>query len=247
MQPSHYAFCALLLGLSSVAPAASAQDSCNAHFTRSSGLTTLVSDAYAAMSAKTSADYVRLLPGLEKELNALPAAEIKPEVCDGNHINAYTVHQYAELSALKAHGVPTGFPADLPIVKQPDLNQAGLAYAVGWIKYEQSDFAGAQAAYAKGLALFPHDVALQQENLAVLMQLARYADVIAFADKILTDGTAMDDVTRGKSYSARGLALYSQGDLKGADDMMGVSLKYNNIADTQTMQATIRDALAKKN
>ena len=43
--------------------------------------------------------------------------EVKAEVCNGNHINAYTVHQYLELSMLRAKDVNIGFPADLPIVQ----------------------------------------------------------------------------------------------------------------------------------
>lgn len=246
MRTSHFAF-SILAGLAALAPAAVAQDSCNAHFTRSVAIGPLVTQAYTAMSAKNAADFTNLLPALESEFNALPASEIKPETCDGNHINAYTIHQFTELSVLKARGLATGFPAGLPIVKQPDLNHAGLAYAVGWIKYEQNDFDGAIAAYAKGLAMFPHDIALQQEYLAALMQLARYADVISFADKILSDGTTMDDATRAKAYKARAVAQYAQGDLTGADEMVGVSLKYANTTETQDLQTQIRDAIANKN
>lgn len=236
---------ALIVAITCATPSL-AQDSCNAHFTRSQAMGPIVGQAYTAMQAKSAADYTKLLPAMEKELNALPAAEIKAEACDGNHINAYTVQQYVTLTTLKSRGVAAGFPADLPIVKQPDLNHSVLAYAVGWMKYEQSDFEGALAAFTKGLAMFPYDAGLQQEYVATLVQLKRNADVIAYADKVLADGTAMDDQGRAKIYSARAIAQYSQGDLKGAVDMLGVSLKYNNTTETQTLQKQIQDALAAK-
>lgn len=223
-----------------------AQESCNAHFTRSQTIGDLVGPAYTAMQAKSSGDYAKLLPAMEQALNAIPAAEIKAEACDGNHINAYTVQQYVALTTLKSRGIATGFPADLPIVKQPDLNQASLAYSVGWMKYELNNFDGALAAYAKGLAMFPNEPSLQQEYVATLAQLKRYGDLIAYADKVLADGTAMDDKARAKIYNARALAQYGQGDLKGAIDILGASLKYQNMPETQDLLKLVQNALAAK-
>lgn len=235
----------LVVATACTAPAF-AQDSCNAHFTRSQSFGAILSPAYTAMQARSSAEYAKLLPALEKELDALPATEIKAEACDGNHVNAYTVQQYVALTTLKSRGAATGFPAELPIVKQPDLNHSSLAYSVGWMKYEQNDFEGALAAYTKGLAMFPYDASLQQEYVATLAQLKRYGDLIAYADKVLADSSAMDDQVRAKIYSARAIAQYGQGDLKGAADMLGVSLKYNNTSETQNFLKQIQDALAAK-
>ena len=206
----------------------------------------VLGSAYTAMQAGSSTEYAKLLPAMEALLNALPAAEIKAEACDGNHINAYTVQQFVALTTLKSRGIATGFPADLPIVKQPDLNQASLAYSVGWMKYELKNFEGALAAFTKGLAMFPNDPSLQQEYVATLAQLQRYGDLIAYADKVLADGSAMDDKARAKIYSARAVAQYGQGDLKGAIDMLGVSLKYQNTTETQSLLKRIQDALAAK-
>ena len=223
-----------------------AQETCSAHFTRSQAMGDVLGSAYTAMQAGSSAEYAKLLPAMEAQLNALPAAEIKAEACDGNHINAYTVQQFVALTTLKSRGVATGFPAEFPIVKQPDLNHASLAYSVGWMKYELKNFEGALASFTKGLALFPNDPSLQQEYVATLAQLQRYGDLIAYADKVLADGSAMDDKARAKIYSARAVAQYGQGDLKGAIDMLGVSLKYQNTTETQSLLKRIQDALAAK-
>lgn len=233
----------LALGLAWLAPTASAQ-TCDAYFTKSLSLGGIVSDAYDAMNAKDAASYSKLLPALERELNALPATEVKAEACGGNHVNAYTVQQYTELSTLKARGLDTGFPANLPIVKQPDLNQGALAYAVGWLKYEQGNFDGALAAYSKGLAMFPHDANLQNEYLATLIQAQRYKDVIAYADKVLASTFVLEDSAIAKVYHARGVGLWGIDDLDGADEAFTVSLRYNSTDDVVDAQKQVRDAKA---
>ncbi|HVY20034.1 MAG TPA: tetratricopeptide repeat protein, partial [Bauldia sp.] len=173
-----------------------------------------------------------ILPVIEAELDALPATEIKAESCT-DHINAYTLAQFIELSTLRAHGVATGFPDDLPIVKQPDLNQLSLAYAVGWIRYEQGDFDGALAAYGKGLVMFPHSVELQNEYAATLIQLNRPEDVVTFVDKVLGDTYDLDDVARAKMFAARGVALNLEGQTADAIDALTVAQRYNSTDDVQ--------------
>lgn len=236
----------LVLGLALLAPASTAQTppTCNDHFTKSTTLSQSVADAYAAMSAKDAAKQAALLPALETQLNALPATEIKAEVC-ATHINAYTTYQFNDLTALRSRGLATGFPAELPLVKQPDLNHAVLAYAVGWIKYEQGAWDAALAAFTKGLAMFPHDVNLQQEYVATLLQLKRYKDVVTYTDKMLTDANGMDDENRAKTYHARGVALYASADNAAALDALAAALKYQNTDEIQATQKVILDAQAK--
>jgi tetratricopeptide (TPR) repeat protein len=240
-------FSACILGLAGLiqASGALAADSCNAYFTRSQSLAALLSPAYTAMNSKDAAAQKAALPGLEAQLNALPASEIKAEVCDGNHINAYTSYQYIELGLLRANGI-NRFPANLTLVKQPDLNQASLAYVVGWIKYEQKDYTGALAAYAKGLAMFPHDHSLQQEYMAALLQLGRYKDLVDFDDKVLADTLDYDDVTLAKAYSSRAVAEMGLGNMKESDDAFTVSLRYNYTNDVADMQKQVRDVMATK-
>ncbi|HVZ30160.1 MAG TPA: hypothetical protein VG839_07180 [Asticcacaulis sp.] len=221
-----------------------AADSCDAYFTRSQTLTPLLTPAYTAMKDKDAAAQKAMLLGLEAQLNALPATEIKAEVCT-DHINAYTTYQYIEARLQRTNGA-SHFPANLVIVKQPDLNQLTLPYVVGWIKYEQKDFTGALAAYAKGLAMFPHDHNLQQEYMATLVQLERYQDLIDFDDKVLTDTLDYDDTGLARTYRGRAIALMGLGNQKDADEAFTVSLRYSYTDDVADMQKQLRESMATK-
>lgn len=226
MRARHYAFTTLVLATAAAAPAAFAQQSCDGYFTTSQSLGPVLTKAYTAMSPKNLEVLKTLLPELESALNALPAQEVKAEVCGGNHINAYTMHQNAELNFQRARGADIGFPANLPIVKQPDLNQSGIAYTTGWIKYELRDFAGALAAFEKGLAMFPHNPELQSEKLATLVELKRFADAVAYSDKVISESFTLSDQNRAKVWQARAVGLIGTNDNKGADEALTVSLRY---------------------
>lgn len=236
---------AALFGACALAPAASAQ-TCDAYFSVSTGVSGILTPAFAAIRERDAAKQAAALPGLERELAKLQAAEVKPEVCGGNHINAYTLHQYTALNMLRARGI-NDFPADLPIVKQPDLNQASLAYAVGWIKYEKGDFAGALAAFDKGLAMFPHNADLANEKIATLMQLNRTQQVLDYVDAFISSAFILDDETRAKMFYARGVAQMTLNDLAGANSSLTISLNYHHTDDAKTTQDKVREALAKKN
>jgi tetratricopeptide (TPR) repeat protein len=238
---------AVVLGLAGLAPAASAQAvSCDAYFSQSSAMSAVVGTAFDAIRAKDAKAQAAALPAIEKELAKLQAAEVKPEVCNGNHINAYTSEQYARLSYLRARGI-NDFPAELPLVKQPTLNQANLAYAVGWIKYEQGNFDGALAAYEKGLAMFPGNLDLINEKLATLLQLSRNSDVQAYADAVLNDVFDMTDETRAKIYHARGAALFALKDWAGAEGTLSIAQRYNYTDDVESMLKQAREQKDKKN
>lgn len=221
-----------LLGLALGAPAAAGATTCDGYFEASRSMANGLSSAFDAMNTKDSAAQAAVLPQLDAALNALPATEIKPETC-ADHINAYTSYQYTQLSLMRANGIDTGFSTDLPLVKQPDLNHASLAYAVGWIKYEKADYNGALAAYDKGLKMLPHNHELQQEYVATLVQLGRYQDVVATAEKILNDTFDLDDASRGKLYAARGIALVSLDKTDEAKDSLTVAQRYNYTDDVQ--------------
>jgi tetratricopeptide (TPR) repeat protein len=217
---------------------------CEAYFTQSQALAPNLAAAYKAMAAGDKAGQAALLPALQVQFNGLLPYEIRPETCGGTHINAYTNYQFFQLSTLRARGIDTGLPADLPLVKQPDLNQSALAYTVGWIKYEQADFEGALSAFGKGLALYPHDHALQSEYLATLMQLQRFDQVVAFTDKVLTGTYDLTDQDRAKFYASRGIGLLFKGDIAGADDSLTVALRYQWSEEVAKMQTEIRAAAA---
>ncbi len=246
MRARHYAISTLVFALAAAAPIASAQ-TCDAYFTKSQSLGPLLTKAYAAMSPANIETMKTLLPELESALNALPAQEVKAEVCGGNHINAYTVYQNAELNFQRARGVDIGFPKDFPIVKQPELNQSSIAYATGWMRYELGDFSSALAAFEKGLVMFPHNAELQNEKLATLTQLKRYSDIIAYSEKILADSHAMSDENRAKVWQARAVGFMGTNDNKLADESLNVSLRYLDNADTRALQKRVREALGTPN
>jgi len=224
-----------VLGLAIMAtPALAKADTCESYFATSRSISDLLNDAYNAMQAKDTAQQAALLPKLDAALNAIPATEIAAETCD-NHINAYTSYQFTELSLLREKGVDSGFSTTLPLVKQPDLNQTSLAYAVGWIKYEQEDYDGALAAYGKGLAMTPHNHELQQEYLSTLVELGRYQDVVDFADKVLTGTFDLDDTSRGKVYAARGVALAGLDKKDEAKEALTIAQKYNYSDDVKQL------------
>jgi tetratricopeptide (TPR) repeat protein len=236
--------CATLAAVA-LAPTAGAQ-TCDTYFSTSKEMSSVMTDAFAAITARDMKAATAALPKIDVLLNALPAAEIKPEVCDGNHINAYTTRQYIELSLLRAKGVDTGLPANLPLVKQPDLNHGSLAYAVGWIKYEQGNFTGALAAFEKGLAMLPHNPELQNEYLSTLLQLSRYDALLTYTDGVLNGPHLLGDDMLGKFYLARGIAQKGKGDLQGADSSFKVSLNYAWNEGTKALQDEVKTALARK-
>jgi len=200
---------------------------CDAYFTQSQTLSASLTAVFKSMSAGDKAGLQALLPTLQKQLDDILPYEIKPEVCGGDHINAYTSYQFAELNLMRSYNINSGFPANLPIVKQPDLNQAALAYAVGWTKYELGDFEGAAAAYGKGLAMYPHQHMLQQEYVATLIQLERGAQALSFIDGVLGTTYDLNDEERAKMFEGRGVALLLTGAVDPAVDSLSVAQKYH--------------------
>ncbi len=207
---------------------------CSAYFDQSIALVPNLSLAFKGMAGdKTTLP--ALLPALSKQLDGLMPYEIKPEVCGGDHINAYTTYQFSELTILRAHNVDIGLPANLPIVKQPDLTLGALAYAVGWIRFEQQDYEGALSAFGKGLAMFPHDHTLQSEYIGTLLQLKRASQAVSFIDTVLSDTTDLDDETRSKMFAGRGIGFVMQGALDPAIDSMTVALRYQYSDEVKNM------------
>jgi len=218
---------------------------CEAYFTKSQSLTAVLQTALPAMGAKNAAAQAAVLPSLMAQLNSLPNTEVKAEICGSNHINAYTTAQYTDLNVLKVRGYSTGFPANLPIVKQPELNQVTLAYSAGWIKFEQQDFAGALIVFGKGLTMFPQSHELQNEYLATLIQLGQGQPTVDFADKVLNATFDLNDTERAKAYTARGVGLVLLNRLVEANDSLTIAQRYSYSEDVATMQVRIQAALPK--
>lgn len=216
---------------------------CDAYFAKSQFLTTSLQPTFEAMSKQDIARAASTLPLLEALLAEIPATEIKAEVCDGNHVNAYTAYQYFALNAARAGGADIGFPPALPIVKQPDLSQAALPFAVGWIKFEQKDFAGAMTAYKKGLAMYPHDHALENEVLATLMQQADGQGMVDYSDHLIASTFDYSDEDRAKIFAARATGSLMLGNLKDCDAALSVSLRYHYDANIAALEAKVRAAI----
>ncbi len=219
---------------------------CSTYFAQSVALGPTLGTAFKALQARDLATLGTLLPGLQAQLNGVIASEVKPEVCDGNHINAYTEYQYFELSVLRARGIDTGLPAGLPLVKQPALNQPGLPYVVGWTLYEQKDFEGALAAYSKGLTMFPHDHALQNEYAATLLQLNRGAQTVSYVDSVLNGTYDLSDADRSKFFAGRGVGLILLGRLDEAETSFNVAQRYQYNESTKQFLDQLKAAKAQK-
>ncbi len=224
------------------APVAGAQEDCNAPLDASRGMSDTVSEALTAISNKDAAAQAKVLPKLKALMNTLPATEIKPQVCTGKNINTYTQMQYVDLSVMRDHGVDNGFPSNLPIVKQPQLNQENLPFVTGWIQYEQKDFAGALATFEKGLKIFPHNIEIQNEYLATLIQLQRNADAATAATRFIENTYTMNDATRSKMYQALAIAQFALGDKAAATQSAQVSVYYDNTESARSTQQMIKDS-----
>ncbi|HVZ30159.1 MAG TPA: hypothetical protein VG839_07175 [Asticcacaulis sp.] len=213
---------------------------CDAYFTQSQALTPTLGPAYEALGKRDLTTLGTLLPGLQAQLNGIVASEVKPEVCDGTHINAYSDYSYFETNVLRNHNIDTGLPAALPLVKQPDLLLAPLAYAVGWTLYEQKDFQSALAAYGKGLVMFPHDHTLQNEYIATLLQLGRGAQTVSYAEGVIDGTYDLSDDDRAKFFAARAVGLVMMGRLDEADASLGISLRYHYNDSVKQMRDQLR-------
>lgn len=235
------ALSAIAFALAVGAPLAHAQDACETNLAASRDMAQLVVDAFAAIKAKDRAAQDKIQPQLEATFNKLPAAEIKPVLCGTTHIDTYTPDQFAELSFLREHGVDIGFPKNTPIVKQPQLNQENLAYAVGWIKYEQGNFPAALTIFEKALKIYPDSPELQNEYLATLMQLKRYADLSAAGERFITSSYLMADTTRSKIYQAMALAQINLGQNDDAKQSAQVAVYYDSNDSTRQTQQQITD------
>ncbi|MEQ1783192.1 MAG: hypothetical protein ABMA14_17685 [Hyphomonadaceae bacterium] len=242
MRQRFSALSAIAFGLTLGAPLAYAQDPCEANLAASRNMAQVVSDGFAAIKAKDRAAQDKVLPQLEAAFNKLAAAEIKPVTCTNAHIDTYTPSQFTRLSLLRANGVDTGFPTDVPIVKQPRLNQENLAFAVGWIRYERTDYAIALSIFEKGLKMYPDSAELQNEYLATLMQLKRYADLTAAAEQFLLNSYLMTDETRAKVYQAMAIAQTNLNQKDAATQSAQVAVYYDSNDSTLQTQQQVTDA-----
>jgi hypothetical protein len=217
---------------------------CDAYFTQSQSLDAALGPAFQAFGKHDVATLGTMLPNLQTLLAGLSPTEVKAEACDGTHINAYSTYDFFELSVLRDHGVDTGLPAALPLVKQPNMEQPLLAFIVGWTLYEQKDFQGALAAYGKGLTMFPHDHGLQSEYASTLQQLQRGAQTVSYTESVLAGTYDLSDQERAQVFIARAYGLVMMGRLDEADASLSISLRYGYTDLAKQMRDQLRQARA---
>ena len=217
---------------------------CEAYFAQSRAVAPIIEPAFKAMAAHDAAALETQMPALEAAFKDLPSEEIKPEVCGGTHINAYTRHQFLELSVMRAHGVDTGLPASLPLIKQPELSLGPMAFVIGWTKYGEKDYGGALAVFGKGLAMFPHEHNLQHEYMATLLAQKQGEQAIAFVDTVLTGTFDLDDRERANFFEGRaiGLIMLHAGDAADAD--FSAAQKYFFTEEVKSLQDSLRASRA---
>ena len=95
--------------------------------------------------------------------------------------------------------------------------------------------------------MFPHNPDLQTEKLATLLELKRYADVVAYSDKVISESYILNDEQRAKIWQARAVGFVGTSDNKAADEALTVSIRYSNIEATRTLQSQVRAALGTPN
>lgn len=204
---------ALALALSA-APAL-AQDACAKLQAQSDSFKPDLEAAFKLMQARDIAGATVMLPKLEAYLARVPAATPAPQRC-GAEVQVYDYHQYLRFDALQKAGKPVpGYAAGTNFVyKALELNS--LAYAVGWLHYENKAFDKALVAFNKGLAIAPGDHDLANEVAATLINQQNYAALIPFVDKFLASDSDLEPKGRASMLGGKAIAQAAQGDRVGA-------------------------------
>jgi tetratricopeptide (TPR) repeat protein len=214
---------AALLGM--VSPvAAQAADGCTAHQAEKNAFSADLTAAFALMEKRDIAGATQLLPKLEAYLARSPASMPAPQTC-GTEVIVYDHHQFLRFTALQAAGRPVpGYAKDTKFTESA-LDFNSLAYAVGWLRYENKNFDKALAAYAKGLAIAPGDHDLSNEYVATLLNQGNYAGVIGFVDQFLGSDTDIDAKAKGAFLGAKAIAQWKLGNTPAAKATAAAALQ----------------------
>ncbi len=221
---------AALLGMGLPATAQAA-DGCTAHQAERDSFETDLTEAFKRMQARDIPAATQLLPKLETYLSHIPAMVPAPQRC-GADVLVYDHHQFLRFTALQAAGKPVpGYAAGTKFVEKA-LDFNALAYAVGWLHYENKAFDKALAAYAKGLAIAPSDHDLSNEYVATLLNRSDYKGVIAFVDEFLRTDTDVDAKARASFMGAKAIAQWRLGDTPAAKATAAAALQVDPANET---------------
>jgi tetratricopeptide (TPR) repeat protein len=202
--------CGAAMALAMTVPSARAADGCTAYDAQAAAIQPDVTTAFALMQKRDIPAATAMLPKLEALLAQLPATAPAPQRCKTD-VLVYDHHQYLRFTTLQAAGKPVpSFPKGTHFVEK-HLPFVELSYAVGWLKYENKDFAGAKLAYAKGLAVGPGDHDLTSEYVATLLNQEDYASIPPFIDKFLAGDADMDNAARSKLVAAKAISQAGAG------------------------------------
>lgn len=219
------------------APAAHAADACTTLEARTAAFEPDLKAAFELMKARDIAGARKYLPKLEAYFAAIPATMPQPARC-GAEVAVFDYHQYLRFTELTGAGktVP-GYPAGTKFTfKLLDLN--ALAYAVGWLNYENQNFDKALAAYTKGLSIAPGDHDLSSEYVATLMQQKNYAPIIPFADTYLSGDTDISPKARASMMGGKAIAQTLTGNKAGGRATLEAAVKLD------PQNQTLKDLLA---
>lgn len=169
-----------------------------------------------------------MLPGLETALAHAPDKPSLPEHC-GDTIVLYSddMMQMLVLSAAvdKNKDMISKNGGATKVEQREPLPYALLAFAVGWIKFEQGDYAGADAADRKGLLNDPNDALLASEDSYALAKLGRSQEAYDAAAGFLAAHPGLDDANHALLLRREGYALIDLNRLDEAQAAYEQSLK----------------------
>lgn len=146
-----------------------------------------------------------MLPDLETALSHAPDKPSLPEHC-GDSIILYSGDMMQMLVLSAAIGKDKSLGATHVEQREP-LPYALLAFAVGWIRFEGGDYAGADAADRKGLLNDPNDATLMSEDSFALSKLGRNAEALTALDAFIAGHPALGDDQMALLQRKRGYVL----------------------------------------
>jgi tetratricopeptide (TPR) repeat protein len=210
---------------------AQAQDACTRLQAQSDAFKAELDQAFALMQQRDIAGASKLLPRLEEHLGRVPAAMPGPQRC-GAQVAVFDHHQFIRFDTLRRAGKPVpGYPAGTAFVEKP-LNFHPLAYAVGWLHYENGAYDKALAAYAKGLAIAPGDHDLSNEYVATLLNQKNYAAIVPFVDRFMAADTDIDSKARASMLGCKAIAQVVQGDASGGKATLALAMQLDPASET---------------
>lgn len=165
----------------------------------------LAEKALKLMQAHDLAALGQLMPDLGMALGHAPDVPSQPEHC-GDKIILYSDDMTKLLLLNGALGGPAGMGAK-SVEQREGLPYGLLAFASGWTRYEQKDYAGALQDYEKGLRNSPDLTALESEHVLTLSMLGRNDEALSAVDAFIAAHPGLPAGDHAKMLRKRGYIL----------------------------------------